>query len=224
MQIIIDSSKRMYEVDAIAEIDRIKKSPIMKREKDFPEFMRYTRPIEVVRGGKELPYEEIAMQKNAIKKRIDRTLTCPMNHLQEWLDKIQGASKDNTIPISDFMVRLSGKPRYEQMTKIMEIITEFEDYTRRFSSRFDDYDAIDEYFQEYDHFIEKIQRVKIGNPVTINKMVLSALSVDGTWSEARGQMAAHTIKVLSCLYRTNPEKFLMSFVKKSGKFASSKCQ
>lgn len=106
MQVIIDSCKRLYEIDGVKEIDRISKLPCMSMKKevidkngnkrmkkcDFPEFMKYTREIAVTKDGKELPQEDIEESKNKLKGRINKDLVCPMNWLQEWLDKIQGAS------------------------------------------------------------------------------------------------------------------------------------
>ena len=206
MQLIIDSSKRTYEVDAIAEISRIKHLPCMRREKDFPEFMRYTRSIITVSDGKELPYEDVVSQRNKIISRIDWTLTCPMNHLQEWLSKIQGISSANSIPTREFFVKLPGKPRYEQMSKILRLVEEFEWFVRSHMEQLEDPDFTEIYFDEYEGFLSRVKNVRIGNPVTINRMISSALSLTTTYG-----LSNHARKILNCLYRTNPEKFLMSF-------------
>lgn len=103
MQVIIDSCKRLYEIDGVKEIDRISKLPCMSMKKevidkngnkrmkkcDFPEFMKYTREIAVTKDGKELPQEDIEESKNKLKGRINKDLVCPMNWLQEWLDVAQ---------------------------------------------------------------------------------------------------------------------------------------
>lgn len=117
MQVIIDSCKRLYEIDGVKEIDRISKLPCMSMKKevidkngnkrmkkcDFPEFMKYTREIAVTKDGKELPQEDIEESKNKLKGRINKDLVCPMNWLQEWLDKIQGASTKVNSRIFDRM-------------------------------------------------------------------------------------------------------------------------
>lgn len=54
--------------------------------------------------GKELPFEDIDESRNKLKGRINNDLICPMNWLQEWLDKIQGASKTTTIPTENFFI------------------------------------------------------------------------------------------------------------------------
>ena len=111
-QVLIDSCKREYEIDGNAEIERIANLDCMKLNKyyvsqsgkvksykcDFPEFMKYTREIKYTKDGKELPHEEINEMKNKLKRRINKDLVCPMNWLEYWLDKIQGASTSATTP------------------------------------------------------------------------------------------------------------------------------
>ena len=64
MQVVIDSTKREYEVDANQEIERISNLPYMTKTRevvkngtiknvkyDFPEFMKYTREIKYTKDG-----------------------------------------------------------------------------------------------------------------------------------------------------------------------------
>ena len=136
MQVIIDSCKRLYEIDGVKEIDRISKLPCMSMKKevidkngnvktvkcDFPQFMQYTREIAVTKDGQELPQEDIEESRNKLKGRINNDLICPMNWLQEWLDKIQGASKTTTIPTENFFIKMDGTASSVQVTKVMKII------------------------------------------------------------------------------------------------------
>lgn len=80
-QVIIDSCKRLYEIDGVKEIDRISKLPCMSMKKevidkngnvktvkcDFPQFMQYTREIKTTKDGKELPFEDIDESRNKLK-------------------------------------------------------------------------------------------------------------------------------------------------------------
>lgn len=144
MQVIIDSCKRLYEIDGVKEIDRISKLPCMSMKKevvdkngnkrmkkcDFPEFMKYTREIAVTKDGKELPQEDIEESKNKLKGRINKDLICPMNWLQEWLDKIQGASTKVTTPTENFFIKMTGRPNRDQISKIMKIVIDYDIYTQ----------------------------------------------------------------------------------------------
>ena len=122
-QVIIDGCKREYEIDGNKEIDRISKLPCMNikrivgytesgkpkyKKYDFPEFMKYTREIKYTKDGKELPQEEVDESKNKLKSRINRELLCPMNWLEDWINKIQNASTVETIPTEYFFVKMDG--------------------------------------------------------------------------------------------------------------------
>ena len=70
-QVIIDGCKREYEVDALSEIERIKKMPCMNptlhdEKKDYPFFIKYVKNISVSQKGKDVPYEEIRDKKAKI--------------------------------------------------------------------------------------------------------------------------------------------------------------
>ena len=81
-QVIIDGCKREYEVDALSEIERIKKMPCMNptlhdEKKDYPFFIKYVKNISVSPKGKDVPYEEIRDKKAKINDRINPKLVCP---------------------------------------------------------------------------------------------------------------------------------------------------
>jgi hypothetical protein len=57
-QVAIDGIKRQYAVDPNDEIARIRDMDCMKREKDYPLFMKYTHKIPVTKNGAERPYED----------------------------------------------------------------------------------------------------------------------------------------------------------------------
>ncbi len=144
-QIIIDSSKREYEIDGNKEIDRISKMNCMTIKKqrgytssgkpkfikyDFPEFMRYTREIKYTKDGKDLPEEDIETSKSKLKNRINPELVCPMNWLEYWLDNIQKIPSTNTTPTSEFFIKMSGKANYKQITKIMALAEDYDRYVK----------------------------------------------------------------------------------------------
>ena len=83
-QIVIDSCKREYEIDANQEIERIASLPYMTMTReterngktktikyDFPKFMKYTREIKYTKDGKELPQEVVDNAKTKLKARIN---------------------------------------------------------------------------------------------------------------------------------------------------------
>ena len=107
-QVAIDGIKRQYAVDPNDEIARIRDMDCMKRKKDYPEFIKYTHKIQMTKNGEERPYDEIKKEKRSVVKRVDKNLVCPMNYLEEYLDKIQGASRGDVVDTSEFFVKIKG--------------------------------------------------------------------------------------------------------------------
>ena len=228
-QIVIDSCKRLYEIDGIKEIDRISKLPCMTMKKeiidkngnkknqkcDFPEFMKYTREIAVTKDGKELPQEDIEESKNKLNGRINKNLVCPMNWLQEWLNKIQGASKTNTVPTEDFFIKIKGRANNDQITKITKIIIDYDVYTQVLK---DICKSDEEYFNSLsvktNSVISDISKIKIRNIITINRLIEISLGLShefGGSCDRKYNPQKYTRKILNILYRYDKEKFLCNF-------------
>ena len=230
-QVIIDGCKREYEIDGNKEIDRISKMPCMTikeecgvtktgrlkyRKKDFPEFMKYTREIKYTKDGKELPQEEIAESKDKLKSRINDELLCPMNWLEYWIDKIQNSSTYETTPTSVFFIKMNGRGHDRQMTKIMTIIVDYDNYVKNTKIKYiNDNDTYNELVvNKSKEVISQLQKIKIGNIVTINRLIEVALGLDsgvGNSNKSKINASKYTRKVLNLLYKTNKNKFLMNF-------------
>lgn len=229
-QIVIDSCKRLYEIDGIKEIDRISKLPCMTMKKevidkngnkknqkcDFPEFMRYTREIAVTKDGKELPQEDIEESKNKLKERINKDLVCPMNWLQEWLNKIQGASKTNTIPTEDFFIKMKGKPNNHQISNIMTLISEYDSYIKNLQISCNDseayYDLIANKFYE---LLNEISKIRIRNVITINRLIEISIGIStdkGLTGQRKNNPSKYAKKTLNILYKYDKDKFLNNFI------------
>ena len=236
-QVIIDGCKREYEVDGVEEIKRIKKMPCMIRTKleirkvkkkdknnneivvdkavnvkcDFPEFMKYTKDIKYTKNGKDRPYSEVKEEKDKIRNRIDNTLICPMNWLEEILSEIRMSSTENSIPTEDFFIKLEGKANNRQMSKIVNLI---DDYDRFYKSHIENEDDIEIISEKYRELIEKIRSIKIGNPVTINRLIETSLDIETIYkTKEKNPNSRYTRKILNCLYKASPSKFLSNFKK-----------
>lgn len=229
-QVIIDSCKRLYEIDGIKEIDRISKLPCMSMKKevidkngnkrmkkcDFPEFMKYTREIAVTKDGKELPQEDIEESKNKLKGRINKDLICPMNWLQEWLDKIQGASTKVTTPTENFFIKMKGDSNRNQISKIMESVEEYDSYVKNMQLLCTDnetyYDLI---AQKAADMVNEISKMKIRNVVTINRLIEISLGIStekGGANTRKSNPQKYARKTLNILYKYNKDKFLNNFI------------
>ena len=89
-QILIDGIKRSFEVDGVAEIERIRATPVMTRKRkeiingkevevknDFPKFMKYVREVPLTKNGIEIEYSEVKKAREKISGRVDESLICP---------------------------------------------------------------------------------------------------------------------------------------------------
>lgn len=220
-QLIIDSCKREYEVDSIAEIERIKKLPCMNptdmygNKKDFPQFMKYTRPIPTTKNGKDISFDVVIESKKKLNNRINENLVCPMDWLQMWLNKIQGASKTNTIPTQDFFKKIPGKISRKQIGKVINLAEKYDTYVKRNYNKFKDEDGTREFIEKTEEFYEAIAKVKITNPATVNRLVELSLSLNTTGEYVNNfihyNAEKFSRKILNGLYRTNKELFLNCF-------------
>lgn len=228
-QLIIDGCKREYEVDGMDEIKRIQQQDCMYRtimtfengklkEKkyDFPLFMKYTRPIPVTKNGKELPFKEINKSKKKLRDRVDPSIVCPMNWVEERLDKIQNASTIEAIPTEEFFVKINGKPWYKHVTKIVELAKEYDAWIVEATKP--SFVGEDDFKQQLSemakYYSEEVAKIRTRNPATINKLIEYALglNIKGTYLNSAYKAAnKYGVKVLNLLYRADSTRFLSNF-------------
>lgn len=239
-QVIIDGCKREYEIDGNKEIERISKmscmtieipfeskGKIVYRKVDFPEFMKYTREIKCTKMGKERPQKDIDKERNKLKSRINHSLVCPMNWLEKYIDTIQGSPTNNTVPTQNFFIKFQGSANTRQVKKIQEMIDE---YSRDIfeSLRIDDEKQREIIIVEKtEDILNKLKKIRIGNIVTINRLIESAFGFNVDVSTSQSGDCSYEIapknvrKTLNLLYKMSPEKFLINFVEKRCKKIAS---
>ena len=182
---------------------------------DFPEFMKYTREIKYTKDGKELPQEEIDESKNKLKSRINRDLSCPMNWLEDWINKIQNASTAETIPTEHFFVKMDGYANNRQMTKIRQIVEEYDSYIKAIQSNssLDDEMSTELIIDRSKFVLDELSKIKVGNIVTINRLIETSLGIEpkDNGSIFYNKSQKYTRKMLNCLYKMNKDKFLLNF-------------
>lgn len=230
-QIIIDGCKREYEIDGNKEIDRISRMDCMTIKKayttndgkikykkyDFPEFMKYTREIKYTKNGKELPQEEVEDSKDKLNSRINYSLLCPMNLLIYWVNQIQNATTSITTPTSDFFVKMKGKGNDRQITKIMSVVVDYDNYIKFSKIKYGG--TNEEYcnqiiIEKTYTVLEYLSKIKIGNIITINRLIEVALGLDSGVGKSKKSVynpSKYTRKVLNLLYKMNKNKFLANF-------------
>ncbi len=231
-QVLIDGCKREYEVDGMKELDRISKMNCMSIKKrikdktgkekyikyDFPEFMKYTREIQISKNNKALPLEEIQKNRDKLKQRINPTLSCPMNWLEECLDKIQGASTVKTESITDYFIKMKGKANSRQMTKIRKLIEDYDGLVKYLQMNCDNKETlVSRLIEGSEYLLSELKKIKIGNPVTINRLIETALGLEtrvGNSKQLSTSSTKYCRKTLNYLYKMDKKKFLINFKEK----------
>ena len=235
-QVQIDSSKRAYQVSCLAEIDRIVQEPCMvkqityrdgsgklrKKKKDFPLFMKYTRSIPMARNGELIPYELVKSDKDKLRDRIDTSLTCPMNWLQEHLNKIQGVRTNDWIPTEDFFIKVDGRADWRTTNKVLDIIKEYSASMKRdlIQEYGDPYQTVVKISKDMEIAVEKLKSLRFKNQKVINRLIETALDLQGSNDKVHTSLqrknAKYSRQILNCLYRMDKDRFLSNFVCPSG--------
>lgn len=229
-QVQIDSCKRLYEIDGNDEIKRISKLPCMTMTKtietddgktktikcDFAAFMKYTREVKYIKDGKDLPIETISKNKAKLHNRINYDLQCPMNWLEEWLDKIQGAAKTNTVPTKEFFIKMQGKANDRQMSKIRQLAEVYDGLITYYviKSEIKNESMYSQMVDVSKDILDRLSKIKIGNVITINRLIETALGLETNNNKnlfyKDGQK--YTRKMLNMLYRMDKNRFLRNFI------------
>lgn len=228
-QLIIDGCKREYEVSGMDIIKLIGQQDCMhrtimtfengflkERKYDFPLFMKYTRPIPYTKNGKELPFSEINKSKKKLRDRVDPSLVCPMNWVEEKLDKIQNASTSDSIPTEKFFIKINGKPKYKQVSKIIQLAKEYDEWIMESTKPLYDPDSNfkEQLSLKAKYYADEVGKIRSNNPATINKLIEYSLglNISGNYKNAAIKSARkYGIKIMSLLYRANRTKFLSNF-------------
>lgn len=213
MQVAIDGIKRQYAVDPNDEIARIRDMDCMKRKKDYPAFMKYTHKIQMTKNGEERPYEEIKKEKRRVSRRIDKSLVCPMNYLQEYLDKIQGAAQNSSIDVGDLFIKIEEKPNNRQMVKIRKIVEDYSNFIKNNAPYIDDYTVDNLFESKFDDTVKKISAIKIRNNAVFNRLIETSLKIVSNAHDHKQYKNAtkYTMQMLNILYNLDKYKFLSNF-------------
>ena len=141
-----------------------------------------------------------------------------MNWLEEWLDKIQNISSTNCEPTEKYFIKMKGYGNNRQITQIRKLIEEYDNFIKhgKIVAK-DTRDFTAEMISRTNELLEKLSRIKIGNIVTINRLIETSLGLEQnnnkSLSYRNGQK--YTRKMLNMLYRMNRQNFLMNFISAS---------
>ena len=193
------------------EVKRIRRMSCMKKEKDYPRFMEYTHAVSMTKNGANRDYDDILKDKQKLKNRIDNSIICPMNWMEESLDKIQSAPYSRNIPTEDFFVWEKGRANSRHLGKVRKIVEEYSDWVRQRAPLLieSNNEAMNEYFVRSTNVLEQLKGVKISK-VTMNHLIASCLGIDKTIPKKKlyKKASKYTRKMLNLLYKTNKDMFL----------------
>lgn len=227
-QCCIDSVKREFELNCHDEIDRISKMSCMiitkqvETEKgiknikyDYPLFMKYTREIKTTSDGKRIDSEIINDLRDKLNYRLNKELVCPMNWLEEELDKIKIADRTETKDSLDFVIKdyvgKNGNHRHKKLVlDLAEQLTNAR--TTYLSTKKKNSDSYSIFLQKSDEVYNKINKIKSFNPITMNYLIrYSFKSYDNLCSLSSTKKIDNISQVLNLLYNSNKAMFLSNF-------------
>ncbi len=217
-QLAIDGCKKVFAVNVNDDIARIRNQDCMKRKKDYPKFMKWTHKIALTKNGRERPYDDIKKEKAKVKQRIDESLVCPMNWLQDCLDKIQGVNKRSPIETYKYLAKREGNKsaNHRQMSKIRRIVEDYDFFVKRYMAVYneEDEDCILSFIEKTEEVLQILKGMKISQS-TIYRIIETSLGLERNTRSERiyKDSAKYVRKMLNVLYRSNKEKFMNCFIK-----------
>ena len=113
---------------------------------------------------------------------------------------------------------MKGYGNNRQITQIRKLIEEYDNFIKhgKIVAK-DTRDFTTEMISRTNELLERLSRIKIGNIVTINRLIETSLGLEQnnnkSLSYRNGQK--YTRKMLNMLYRMNRQNFLMNFISAS---------
>lgn len=148
----------------------------------------------------------------------DKDIKCTMNYLQEIIGedvKNESKKKGEKIETETLLIKVKGKPVYEQCEKIKDLVEEYDKVVKEFNVKISDMSDAERYEkkvefkhkQEYlaEEIINKIKKMSITEK-TINTLIRSALSKDVKNSNTHVRL-----KLLNVLFQSKRDDFLSQF-------------
>lgn len=152
----------------------------LKKGRPLPKFWKYTHGISYSKNGKFRDAEDVRKQRENRRNRMDESLVCPMNALEEALDDIKLTEKamfgdEPAIPIEKFFAKVEGRADSRQINKVLEWAKEWKDTAREYNlKKFSAADKDD--LGAYVNLLEKQEKIKTDMKRSIRKMDRKTMS------------------------------------------------
>ena len=203
-----------------------KNKPKKRRLRSWPRFMRYTHDIGYARNGKYKSAEDMRIERKNRDDRIDESLICPMNALEEVFDEVKVTKKTIAgdkpeIPTERFLAKVEGRADSRQINKVLGLAEKWKESVREYKkNRFNAADK--DYLGAYVNLLENQEKIKNDMKNSIRKMNRKTMSqlvrcgihaADGIGipSELREGYRKFGTEVMQLCYDYDKEMFLACF-------------
>lgn len=163
-QIAIDSSKRIFEVEAVEEVNRISNKKIYNDIKK-PYFWIYTENKRKDKDGNKIGSKI---------SKLDKTIECPMNWVALYMEDVAKEKypvDHEIIKLRSLFVEVKGKAKHEQLTKIISIVNNYRALEKsKGDLNFKDEDVLNSYIEKRKEIVEQIRKYKISDK-TLNRLI-----------------------------------------------------
>ena len=152
----------------------------LKKGRPLPKFWKYTHGISYSKNGKFRDAEDVRKQRENRRNRMDESLVCPMNALEEALDDIKLTKKamfgdKPAIQMEDFLAKVDGRADSRQINKVLEWAKEWKAAAREYNlKKFSAADKDD--LGAYVNLLEKQEKIKTDMKRSIRKMDRKTMS------------------------------------------------
>lgn len=204
MQIYIDSSKRLFDIDLDVELKRLKQSLNIAQNK-YPQFWKM-------------------IHSDFNTKNINMNLKCPMNYMSE-LNLMNYKSSESTIPISEFFIKhKTTNSERQKNRKVEELIEKYslELYDNRINQNLEteDYLLLKDDFED---MIIDIQKMYISKNYRslyswlLDRCFLITDAVKFNKQIIKTSINKNKALLIKTLYTVNPKMFLECFYSENNK-------
>lgn len=197
-----------------------------KRGRPLPKFWKYTHRISYAKNSKFRDADDVRKQRENRRNRMDESLVCPMNALEEVLDDIKLTKKamfgdKPEIPTEKFLAKVEGRADSRQINKVLEWAKEWKDTAREYNLK--KFSAADKDDQgAYVNLLENQEKIKNDMKNSIRKMNRKTMSqlvrcgihaADGIGipSELRESYRKFGTEVMQLCHDYDKEMFLSCF-------------
>lgn len=204
-QICIDSAKRVFSIDPVKEIERIKRDMDIN-ENRHPTFWLTIRP----------EFKRFKTIKGEKASTINHGLICPMNELTKFKPH-KHRTTEETLPMSVFFVKYNNVGNVTKNRKVEELIQKYAFNLYNHQSGETEVEDNLLMMEDFDELIEDIQKIYISNnylplmSYLINRAFLITPAIQSNKDNVNTSLNKNRAILLKTLYYISPEQLLQVF-------------